>query len=229
MIILIKRDIYDIDKNLWGTKCSCGNIVYGFFEESLFLEENISKEIICSNCNKISKVKIETARRFYNELIYDCFKDVKGKVLELGCGGGLLTKYLASKKDVESVVAVDNEMEGKEINFINSLDKCLFVEMDLNDFDETLFSNKFDYIVCKDVLMYLDNIECTFSKLSKISHNIILLNWFNTRHKNCLNKMAPIDAFEVIKRYYKDIEIIYPSFYKWGYIIKTYENQKGER
>ena len=79
----------------------------------------------------------------------------------------------------------------------------------------------FDYIVCRDVVMYLNDIDYTFNKLSKISNKIVLLNWYKKEHKNCLNKTSPEDIFKILVKYYKNIEISYPYFYKWGYLIKT--------
>lgn len=218
---MIIRKKEDINKNIWGKRCSCGNIVYGFYDEHLFTEEGVNREIICSKCNQINILKVEDCINFYNELIFDCFKEVKGRILEIGCGGGLLTEYLTEKSDVDEVMAIDNDVDKHEINYINSLNNCSFKKVNLNNFNEEIFGKHFDYVVCKDVLMYLEDIDYTFSKLSKISDKIILLNWHNINHKNCLNKTIPNDIFEVIKKYYRDIEITYPSFYKWGYIIRT--------
>lgn len=218
---MIIRNNEDINKNIWGKRCSCGNIVYGFYEEHLFVEENINKEIVCLKCNKNNNIKKEEAREFYNKLIFECFKEVKGKVLEIGCGGGFLTTYLTNKKDVTSVLAVDNDMSNNEIKYINSLDNCKYKNIDLNNFCEEIFDEHFDYVVCKDVLMYLKDIDYTFNILSKISSKIVLLNWHSINHKNCLNKTGPNDVYEIINKYYNDIEITYPSFYKWGYLVKT--------
>jgi len=68
--------------------------------------------------------------------------------------------------------------------------------------------------------MYLDDIDYTFSKLSKLSNKIVLLNWYNENHKNCLNKTKPNDIVKILKKYYNDIKIEYPYFYKYGYLIK---------
>ena len=83
------------------------------------------------------------------------------------------------------------------------MNNCRFKRVDLNDIYEGAFNEHFDYVVCKDVLMYLDDIDYTFNKLSKISDKIILLNWYNVNHKNCLNKTNPSDILNIIKKYYK--------------------------
>jgi len=212
------------NKNIWGKYCKCGNMVYDYFFEHIYSEENIEKAVICPKCKNDIVISKEDARTFYNNLIYKCFENVKGKVLELGCGGGLLTKYLSKKKDVELLVAIDNDMSNEEINYIHSLTNN-FYNIDLNDFNESVFNTHFDYVVCKDVLMYLANIEETFKKLSNISDNVILLNWHNENHKNCHNKTKPNTIVEILKKYYNNIVIEYPSFYKWGYLIKTEEGK----
>lgn len=201
------------NKNIWGKKCACGNDVYDFFDEHVWSESNIGKEVVCSSCKQKVFIKIEEAREYYNDLIYSCFKEVKGNVLDIGCGGGLLTKYLLSKDEVDNVLAIDKD-DKTDV-------KDIFMKIDLNDFDEDIFKMSFDYIVCKDVLMYLNDIDYTFRKLSKISDKVILLNWHNINHKNCLNKTSPEDILTILNKYYNNLEISYPFFYKWGYLIKS--------
>ena len=202
-----------MNKNIWGKKCSCGNDIYDYFEEHPWSEGNIAKEVICLNCKKKNVITMDEARTYYNNLIYDIFKEAKGNVLDIGCGGGMLTKYLLTKDSVNKVLAIDKD-DDTDV-------KDVFIKVDLDDFDEKIFDIHFDYLVCRDVLMYLKDIEYTFSKLSKISDKIILLNWFNKEHKNCVNKSPPEEILCVLNKYYKNIEISYPSFYKWGYLIKS--------
>ena len=69
--------------------------------------------------------------------------------------------------------------------------------------------------------MYLDDVQYTFEKLSKISNKIVLLNWYDINHKNCLNKTSPLKVLEILNKYYKNLDIQYPYFYKKGYLIKS--------
>lgn len=94
-------------------------------------------------------------------------------------------------------------------------------KLDLNSFDEYIFKIKFDFIICRDVLMYLKDIDYTFSKLSRISDKIVLLNWYDVDHKNCFNNTPPLGVLKTLKKYYKHLTIEYPYFYKKGYLIKT--------
>lgn len=220
------KEIYSVikqfeGKNIWGKECECGNNVFAFFDEHPWKEEVISKNLVCSKCKKNISINNEEASEYYNNLIFKCYDEVKGNVLEIGCGGGLLTSYLANKKEVNQVVAIDNDLSKDEEEYINSLNVNKFIKLDLDNFDENIFNMHFDYVICRDVLMYLDNIDYTFKKLSKISDKIILLNWHNPNHKNCINKTKPKDIFKIMKKYYKNIEISYPFFYKYGYLIKT--------
>lgn len=214
-----------VDKNIWGTICECGQSIYGFYDDHPWNELSCDKEIICNKCGKVHLVTQIEAQEFYNNLIFDCFKNVKGKVLELGCGGGLLTNYLSTKSGVDYLVAVDKDVTSSEFDdeedIIKNLGSDKFIKMNLDSFDEDIFEMKFDYIVCRDVVMYLNDLDYTFSKLSNIGDNLVLLNWYNKEHKNCINKTTPSQFVQVLEKYYNDVEISYPYFYKYGYLINA--------
>lgn len=206
------------NKNIWGCICTCGNDAFDYFDEHPWCkDESILKIVKCDKCGKMYKINCDDAEKFYNKKIFECFKDVSGNVLEIGCGGGLISKYVAGLKTVECLVTVDLD----EYSMSNISDK--HYKMDLNKFDENIFETKFDYVICRDVLMYLDDIEYTFSKLAKISSKVILLNWYDVNHRNCLNKTPPLKILEILNKYYGDLVIQYPYFYKKGYLIKSIE------
>ena len=202
-------------KNIWGTICECGNEVYNFYDDHPWQDELIIKEVRCNKCNKLHKIDNDIASDFYNKKIFNCFSNLSGKVLEIGCGGGLITNYITSLKNVSYVATLDIDEES-----ISKISNKHY-KVNLNDFDESIFDIKFDYVICRDVLMYLNDIDYTFNKLSKISNKVILLNWYDINHKNCLNKTSPTDILNILSNYYENLTIDYPFFYKKGYLIKT--------
>ena len=204
------------NKNIWGTICECKNEVYDFYDEHPWMEDSsIIKTLRCNKCNKEHLLDYIKASEFYNNKIFDCFKYVSGKVLEIGCGGGLVTGYISSLDSVSYLATLDVDKES-----ISDISNKHY-NVNLNDFDESVFDLKFDYVICRDVLMYLDDLDYTFSKLSKISNKVILLNWYDINHKNCLNKTSPEDILKTLSKYYDNLVIEYPYFYKNGYLIKT--------
>lgn len=206
-----------INKNIWGCLCECGNEAFDYFDEHPWCEENIIKVVKCSKCGKIQKINCSQAEKFYNNKIFECFKDLYGSVLEIGCGGGLVSEYVSSLENVKYLATVDIDEES-----VSQVSNKHY-KLDLNNFDESIFDAKFDFVICRDVLMYLDDIEYTFNKLSKISNKVILLNWHDINHKNCLNKTEPLKILEILKKYYNNLVIEYPYFYKKGYLIKSSE------
>lgn len=84
-----------IDKNIWGTVCECGNEVFDYYDEHPWCEDKtIVKTVKCSNCGKINNIMIDKAEEYYNRKIFDCFSNLYGNILEIGCGGGLITEYV---------------------------------------------------------------------------------------------------------------------------------------
>lgn len=204
------------DKNIWGIICECGNEVCDYYNEHPWCDdENIIKIIKCDNCGKMHRISQKEAEEFYNNKIFNCFSGIYGNVLEIGCGGGLITQYVKTLKKVEKIVTVDIDDDS-----INEISDQHF-KLDLNEFDDGIFNQKFDFVICRDVLMYLENIEYTFSKLSKISNKVVLLNWHDINHKNCLNKTYPLEIFKLLNKYYNNLKIEYPYFYKKGYLITS--------
>ena len=203
------------NKNIWGTYCVCGNELFEYVDSHPWDDEAEFKTIIkCEKCGRTTIVNREIAEEYYNNKIYGCFSSVKGNVIEIGCGGGFLTDFICNKENVDSILAIDIDDELEKEN-----NKIKFVKMDLNDINESIFDKKYDYLICRDVLMYLDDLEKVISVLSKVSSKVCLLNWYNENHRNCINKTRPEDVFGIVKKYYKNVVIEYPSFYKCGYFI----------
>lgn len=200
------------NKNVWGTKCDCGFDVFLYVPEHPWMEIETTHAVTCLNCGKHHTISRCDAESFYNEKIYSCFKDVRGRVLEIGCGGGFITEYLRSKGDVSYICGIDLD-ESNEI--------CDdYICMDLNKLDVSKLG-KYDYVVCRDVLMYLENLDDVFSKLSKVADKVLLLNWYNPNHKNCHNKTKIKDIVSIVRKYFDNIELEYPFFYKHGYLIRS--------
>ncbi|MCK5360381.1 MAG: class I SAM-dependent methyltransferase [Gammaproteobacteria bacterium] len=81
------------------------------------------------------------------------FPDKAEKVLELGCGEGVTLKHLKETGMARWVCGVDFHNESLEKAKINGVDKVL--NRDLNNFDVSTIEEKFDVILCMDVLEHI--------------------------------------------------------------------------
>ena len=96
-------------------------------------------------------------------------KPIKKKhVLDIGCGGGLISESLA--KTNAQVTGIDeniyNIKQAKEHAKINSL-KITYKNQSLDSFFKKN-KKKFDLILCLEVLEHVDNVEKTIEKISKL-------------------------------------------------------------
>ncbi len=195
--------------------CECGAEVSGLFDENFYNEPDTSyKILVCPKCKNRLKVSKKTAIDFYQNKIFACFNAAHGNVLEIGCGDGLLTKSLIKNKLITKITAIDI-IDGQNI----ADPKVDFIQFDLNKIEEFNPPMVYDFAVCRDVLMYLDNIETLVANLAKYCKNLIFLNWYQPSHKNCLNKTSPETIAKLVKKYYNSVQLSYPEFYRWGYLL----------
>ena len=92
----------------------------------------------------------------------------KKNVLDIGCGGGLISESLAKKK--AKVTGIDENIcsikQAKEHAKISSL-KIKYINQSLDSFFNKN-KKKFDLILCLEVLEHVDNVEEALKKISKL-------------------------------------------------------------
>lgn len=86
--------------------------------------------------------------------------NLKGRVLDLGCGTGLAPEKLKTKENTWTGVDISKNMlkKAKQKNLYENL-----IESDILSFLETN-TKKYDFILCLDVLPYIQNIETLICK-----------------------------------------------------------------
>ncbi len=112
-------------------------------------------------------------------IIFDNIKP-KSKVLDLGCGDGLLLHELITKKEVTGL--------GIEIT-IEKIKACLkygvsVIQEDLNKGLEEFQNNSFDYVILSQTLEYIANPVYLIQEMLRVGKNCIisfenLANWKN--------------------------------------------------
>ncbi len=112
--------------------------------------------------HKINPLRLQFILNNFNKPIK------KKKILDIGCGGGLVSELLA--KINAEVTGIDeniyNIKEAKEHAKKNSL-KIVYINQSL-DFFFKKNKKKFDLILCLEVLEHVDNVEETLKKISKL-------------------------------------------------------------
>ena len=112
----------------------------------------------------------------------------KKNVLDIGCGGGLISELLA--KTNAQVTGIDeniyNIKQAKEHAKINSL-KITYKNQSLDLFFKKN-KKKFDLILCLEVLEHVDNVEKTIEKISKLMNpdGTLILSTINRNLKSLI-------------------------------------------
>ena len=106
------------------------------------------------------------------ELSFERAQLVDGdSILELGCGWGSLTCYMASKLPNSKITAVSNSKDQKE-HILNrcknqGLDNIEVITADMNDFET---ENKYDRVVSIEMFEHMRNYKKLLSKISSWLH-----------------------------------------------------------
>ncbi|MGI5853416.1 MAG: class I SAM-dependent methyltransferase [Bacillota bacterium] len=219
---------------VWGTLCDCGRDV-AVLQNKVFpwSESDFQIKMICPACGKMVVVDQGRASDYYSRKILAMYDDVRGTVLDLGCGGGFLTEYVAAKKEVTRVLAIDPDPGCAEaINQIPDPEgKIDFRVADASVLGDLAGAGmagveagtpSIDYLIHRDVFMFIDDPEKYFDDVTKIvRRGIRHVGWFmsgNARMKNTLEPQQILSELE--KRGWRaQLHIL--DWYKCGYYISA--------
>ncbi|MCO7126871.1 hypothetical protein NIE88_13950 [Sporolactobacillus shoreicorticis] len=87
---------------IWGTNCSKCGAECSVLQNAHHPWDRTTFGMIisCSSCGHENYVNQQAAAFFYKQRIYRYFTNLSGRILDLGCGGGLLSSYLLSQQNV---------------------------------------------------------------------------------------------------------------------------------
>jgi len=210
---------------IWGDFCTCGNEC--FILQNKFHpwdDVDFKIQIKCPACGKGIDIDKDKASKFYNQKILSYFSNVDGDVIDLGCGGGFLSSFLVDIENVKRIYAVDCDEDcGEDIEKISDREnKITFSKMDVINLDKHFKDKNIDYIVSRDVFMFVEDTDKYFDDITRIvQKGIRQMGWYMSSNKRMKNNLLPEQiADELLKRNW-DVKIEYLNWYKSGYFIEA--------
>ncbi len=210
---------------IWGTTCTCGSDNYILQNQyHPWNQTEFKLKMKCIKCNDNLEIDQIAASDFYNKKIYTHFNDVKGTVMDLGCGGGFLTQFLIEKQDVNKVYAIDVDPSSKnEIKKLIDMGKgVVFNLLDIKDISSSFGRKSIDYIVSRDVFIFVEDPKKYFDDITRIARKgIRQMAWFSKDNKRMKNSLNPFDIVEELKKRKWKVELEILEWYKSGYFVKA--------
>ena len=139
-------------------------------------------EVLSKNKNpwaKIIKYEKESTKNIINMLQ----KIPHDSILEVGCADGKLTKELI--KYADTVVGIDVSSSAVE-RARKKVSKAKFFVSSLEDYST---KEKFDLIICSEVLYYIKDEKKALSKLKKLGRHLITSHFFVYFPQFCLGSV----------------------------------------
>ena len=137
--------------------------------------------------------EIQPIRIKYIQDVINKKKLDKMKILDLGCGGGLISEGLS--KIGANVKGIDFVKDNINIARIHAKKSNLNIDYKMLDFENEKIRSKFDIIVIFEVLEHLSDWKSFITKIqSNLKSNGILI--ISTINKNLISKFLTIDLAE---------------------------------
>lgn len=145
--------------------------------------------------------------------------------MDLGCGGGFLSRNLIKHDKVTKVYGLDIDLDS-EIDLKDIIDnpKFNFIHRDIDNINAIFQKGSIDYLVSRDVFMFIENTQKYFDDVTNIvTSEIKQMGWYIEGNMRMKNKLLPEQiAEEYIKRGW-EVELEYLDWYKSGYFINAYK------
>lgn len=211
---------------IWGDYCSCGKECFIMQNKVHPWGDDIDFKIRieCVSCGKKMDIDKEKAQEFYSRKILSYYNDVEGKIIDLGCGGGFLSDFLLHNEKVSKIYAIDNDISCKDDieKLNNGEDKISFINMDICDLNKYFVDLKVDYLVSRDVFMFIEDTQKYFDDITKIvSKGIRQMGWYVSNSNRMKNKLLPEQIVNELTKRNWQVRLDCLDWYKSGYFIQA--------
>lgn len=208
---------------VWGDRCKCGKESYLLQNKfHPWVDTDFVAVLQCSSCGNTLEIDRQKAEAYYISKILSYYNDVKGAVIDMGCGEGFLTEAMAAKEAVTRVYAIDcDENYRASVEQIpNAAGKISFEAMDIANLGEAFAERHVDYLISRDVFMFIENTEKFFDDAARlVKKGIKQMGWFVGSSERMKNKLQPDQIAEELRKRGWKVRIEYLDWYKCGYFI----------
>lgn len=212
------------DFTIWGSVCDCGTEC-SILQNKVHPWDNINLiiRLVCPKCGKVVDIDKNKATEFYNNKIFSYYDDLYGTVMDLGCGGGLLTKHILKNEDITRITCIDNdESYHKKIKALSTTDRIQYFNLNITNLTEYSRSKSIDFMICRDVCMFVDDTDKFFDDISRIVINgMRIMGWYIPDHKNMHNTLHPEEICKEFNERGWKTKLEYLNWYKSGYFISV--------
>lgn len=132
----------------------------------------------------------------------------KGKILDIGCGNGIIPILLYSKGKGEDITGVEIQEENCELALknvkLNNLEEYIKIEND--DVKEYSKGNTFDYIISNPPYMEVDGKKQNILSCKSIARHELTLNLYDLI-RNAKRLLKPVGSITLVHRSYRFTDI----------------------